>query len=261
MWPTGLVSSSVPPYILTVEAVYLDDILVTGTYDGDQLQNLHNVLARLQDAGLKLKLEMFVFQSPSVEYLGQVMSQAGLSPAPRKVDAIVKVPKPHNKELKSYLGLIKFYRSFLPNLPAHLQPSIFCFVMLPAGYRPGKNLRPADALSLLPLPEVPATAPEPAELFMLEHAYPEVLSRSAVSQATSHDPVLSRVVKGMSSGEELVQQDYSHKAAELYLQQDCLLWGSRVVIPQSIRSRVLQLLHAGHPGVEKTKMEARPHVW
>ncbi|KAL3208762.1 hypothetical protein MRX96_038844 [Rhipicephalus microplus] len=45
-------------------------------------------------------------------------------------------------------------------------------------YRPGKDLAPVDALSRLPLPEVPAAVPEPAEVFMLEHAYPEVLSRS-----------------------------------------------------------------------------------
>ncbi|XP_037572404.1 uncharacterized protein K02A2.6-like [Dermacentor silvarum] len=99
-------------------AVYLDDILVTGTDDGDHLQNLHNVLARLQDAGLKLKLEKCVFLAPSVEYLGHVISQAGLSPALCKVDAVLKAPKPHNKkELQSYLGLINFYRSFLPPEP------------------------------------------------------------------------------------------------------------------------------------------------
>ncbi|XP_037529327.1 uncharacterized protein K02A2.6-like [Rhipicephalus sanguineus] len=96
---------------------------------------------------------------------------------------------------------------------------------------------------------------------MLEHAYTEVLSRSAVSQATSRYLVLSQVVKAVSRGEELVQQSYRHKAAELSLKQGCLLWGSRLVIPQSLQSRVLQLLHAGHPGMEKTKMVAQSHEW
>lgn len=58
-------------------------------------------------------------------------------------------------------------------------------------YHPGMDLGPTDALSRLPLPEAPAVIPEPAEVFMLEHAYPEVLSTCAVSQATSRDPVLS----------------------------------------------------------------------
>ncbi|XP_070385087.1 uncharacterized protein [Dermacentor albipictus] len=45
-------------------AVYLDDILVTGSEVGDHLQNLCNVLAPLQDAGLKLKLEKCIFLAP-----------------------------------------------------------------------------------------------------------------------------------------------------------------------------------------------------
>lgn len=348
-------------------------------------------------------MEKCIFLAPSVEYLGHVISLAGLAPAPHKVEAVLKGPKPQNKkELQSYLGLINFYRTFLPNLSSHLQPLhlllrdgqqwawrkeqdlafqrskelitkapvlvhvdpakpvILTVDASPYGvgaalahrekngqerpisfvsrrlyaaeqrysqldkeglalmfrverfhqylwgrrfeavmdhkpllgllgpdkavpvqaspgvvrwalklaaysyqlvYRSGKDLAPTDALSRLPLPEVPAAVPEPAEVFMLEHAYPEVLSRSAVSQATSRDLVLSQVVKAVSRGEELAERTYSHKPAELSLQQGCLLWGSRVVIPQSLRSTVLQLLHAGHPGVEKTKMVARSHVW
>lgn len=74
---------------------------------------------------------------------------------------------------------------------------------------------------------------------MLEQAYPGVFSRAAVLQATNRNPVLSQVAKAASRGEELQQQAYSHKATKLGLEQGCLLWGSRVVIPQSLRSRVL----------------------
>ncbi|XP_070395460.1 uncharacterized protein [Dermacentor albipictus] len=97
----------------------------------------------------------------------------------------------------------------------------------------GKNLGPDDALSRLPPPEAPDAVREAAEVFMLEHAYLEVLSSSVVSQAVSRNPVRSQVVKAVSSGDELVQQAYSHMAAELSWQQGCLLGGSRVVIAQS----------------------------
>ncbi|KAM7293653.1 uncharacterized protein ISCGN_023255 [Ixodes scapularis] len=52
-------------------------------------------------------------------------------------------------------------------------------------YRPGKDLGPADALSRLPLPEVPAAVPEPADVFLLERAYPGVLTRTLHDQTPS----------------------------------------------------------------------------
>nr|XP_037268442.1 uncharacterized protein LOC119159711 [Rhipicephalus microplus] len=74
----------------------------------------------LRDAYKQLVLQE---SSQNAEYLGDVISKAGLALAPRKVEAVLKAPKPQNKkELQSYLGLINFYRTFLPNLSSHLQP-------------------------------------------------------------------------------------------------------------------------------------------
>lgn len=87
------------------------------------MQNQHNILARLQDAGLKLKREKCIFLVPSVEYLGHVIFQAGLTLAPHKLEAVLKALKPRNKkELQSYLGPYQFLQKFLPKLSAHLQP-------------------------------------------------------------------------------------------------------------------------------------------
>ncbi|XP_026582357.1 uncharacterized protein K02A2.6-like, partial [Pseudonaja textilis] len=40
-----------------------------------------------------------------------------------------------------------------------------------------------------------------------------------------------------------------------------LLWGTRVVIPTSLRTRVLEALHEGHPGIVRMKALARSYVW
>ncbi|XP_039187575.1 uncharacterized protein K02A2.6-like, partial [Crotalus tigris] len=40
-----------------------------------------------------------------------------------------------------------------------------------------------------------------------------------------------------------------------------LLWGNRVVIPTSMRTRVLESLHEGHPGIVRMKALARSHLW
>jgi len=49
-----------------------------------------------------------------VEYLGHVVSSAGLSPLPYRVDAIQNVHQPSTgKELMTYMGMVNFYRRFI----------------------------------------------------------------------------------------------------------------------------------------------------
>ena len=48
---------------------------------------------------------------------------------------------------------------------------------------------------------------------------------------------------------------------ELSVQDGCLLWGSRVVIPKPGRAQILALLHEGHPQIFKMKGLARSYVW
>jgi len=55
--------------------------------------------------------------SPSVTYLGYRIDSASLHPLPSKFRAVVEAPCPSNtKQLKSFLGLLKYYIKFLPNL-------------------------------------------------------------------------------------------------------------------------------------------------
>jgi len=43
--------------------------------------------------------------------------------------------------------------------------------------------------------------------------------------------------------------------------QDCLFWGIRVIVPSSLRDKVLNELHEGHVGVVKMKSLARSYIW
>lgn len=63
----------------TYVVVNFDDILVRGRHGGDNLKILQ-VLLRLQEAGLKLKLEKCTYLVPEVEYLGHVIETGGLNP-------------------------------------------------------------------------------------------------------------------------------------------------------------------------------------
>ena len=55
--------------------VYLDDILVIGRTFSEHIQNLRQVLQRLRDAGLRLKLAKCHLLAESVEYLGYVVTE------------------------------------------------------------------------------------------------------------------------------------------------------------------------------------------
>ena len=97
----------------------LDDILS----EEEHLQNLSAVLSKLQDAGLRLKKSKCYFLAESVEYLGHVITNEGLQPTQAKVIAVQNAPVPQNiSQLKSFLGLINYYRKFLPDLSPLLAP-------------------------------------------------------------------------------------------------------------------------------------------
>ena len=103
--------------------VYLDDILVTGSSEREHLDNLAEVLKRLESAGMRLKRSKCEFMLPSVEYLGHKISDKGLQPTEGKIKAIVEAPAPQNvSQLKAFLGMLNYYTKFLPNISSRLAP-------------------------------------------------------------------------------------------------------------------------------------------
>ena len=102
---------------------YLDDLLITGASDQEHLQNLQQVLSRLNEQGIKLKKEKCTFLQTSVDYLGYVVDANGVHTSAAKLEAIQKAPEPQNvSELRSFLGLLNYYGKFIPNLAALLRP-------------------------------------------------------------------------------------------------------------------------------------------
>ena len=103
--------------------VYIDDILVTGRNPAEHLDHLIEVLRRLQKAGMKLQRAKCEFFLPFVDYVGHTISADGLHTSKAKVEAILKAPAPRNvAELRSFLGLVNYYRKFLPDLATTLSP-------------------------------------------------------------------------------------------------------------------------------------------
>ena len=72
--------------------VYIDDILIIqreSQSTSEHLIQVEEVLNRLQSAGFKANLRKSFFIQKSVEYLGYQLTDTGIGPQPKKVEAIV----------------------------------------------------------------------------------------------------------------------------------------------------------------------------
>ena len=96
--------------------VYLDDIVIYAKSLADHNTKLREVLERLQTYRLKLQPDKCEFLRKDVNYLGHQLTEARVRPDPQKVAAIEQFSTPTNtKQLKTFCGMISYYRQFIPN--------------------------------------------------------------------------------------------------------------------------------------------------
>ena len=94
---------------------YLDDIIVFSKSEEEHLQHLEEIFKRLRHFDLKMKRQKSSFFKKHIQYLGHLVSEQGFEPLPEKLEAIRMMPHPKTaKEVKQFLGLIGYYRKFIP---------------------------------------------------------------------------------------------------------------------------------------------------
>ena len=241
--------------------VYLDDILITGATEVEHLHNVQKVLSCLEQAGMHLKKDKCAFLLPQVEYLGHQISQKGLHPTKDKVRAIVEAPAPCNvTQLKSFLGMLNYYNKLLPNLSTLLAP-LYSLLHERTEWQWGTAQQTAfsRAKELLAFSQV---------LVHFDQTKPLVLSCDAspygIGAVLSHN-LLSRVHKlvlqGWRATDDLAMNPFQQRKDELSIQDNCILWGSCIVIPPPGHPKIIDELRAGHPGISRMKSLARSYVW
>ena len=123
----------------------------------------------------------------------------------------------------------------------------------------------ADGLSRLPLGDFPENVPIP--VCVLNHMNDTTATVVDIRKLTRQDPTLSSVLQCvkttwptlLSNNVEL--KPYYIRRSELSVQDDCILWGSRVNVPPKLRKNILHELHEAHPGIVRMKALARSYVW
>ena len=108
---------------LTFAFGYLDDILVFSPDMETHLKHLRTLFERLRSADLKLKEIKCNFLKKHIQYLGHIISGEGIAPVQEKLESIQKMLPPRNpKEVKQFLGLIGYYRKFVPRFSDLARP-------------------------------------------------------------------------------------------------------------------------------------------
>lgn len=127
----------------------------------------------------------------------------------------------------------------------------------------------ADGLSRVPLPETSdagtAAISESIHALLAEHLEQAPVDADQVARATRTDCMLSKVLKFIMDGWPAVVDStlkaFHSRRYELSTERGCVLWGTRVVLPEKLRKLVKKELHSGHPGIVKIKALARKYVW
>lgn len=102
---------------------HMDDVLVWGRTQEEHDGRLHTVLERMQKAGITLNVEKCDLSKQVVTFLGHVISNSGISPDPRKTEAVTKMVEPSNvSELRSFLGMVNQLGKFIPQLAERDKP-------------------------------------------------------------------------------------------------------------------------------------------
>ena len=103
--------------------VYLDDVLVASSNHQEHTAHLKEVLSRLQRHGLVLNAEKCQLGVSELDYLGHHVTASGIQPIADRVATIKKFPQPKTVgQLQTYLGMVNFYRRFLPAAARVLKP-------------------------------------------------------------------------------------------------------------------------------------------
>jgi len=97
-------------------ATFIDNILVTTDMEEGHDELVEEVLRRLEENDLFVKLEKCKWKVREVEFLGVVISPKGVEMQKEKVEGVLNWPVPKNvKEVQKFLGLTNYYRRFMKN--------------------------------------------------------------------------------------------------------------------------------------------------
>ena len=94
-----------------------DDMIVYGRTEEEHDRNLILFLETTRSNGLVLNKKKLQLKQKEVSFFSHRWSPTGISPDPKKVDSILRMEFPQDKEtMHSFLGLVNFLNRYTPRL-------------------------------------------------------------------------------------------------------------------------------------------------
>ena len=103
--------------------VYIDDILVASNTPEEHLEHLKQVFEILKANGLVVNRKKCELGKSSLQFLGYKVDEEGVYPLEHRVEAIRQTTRPTTvKELQRFLGMVNYYRKWIPQAAHHASP-------------------------------------------------------------------------------------------------------------------------------------------
>ncbi|XP_055936891.1 uncharacterized protein LOC129966488 [Argiope bruennichi] len=94
---------------------YMDDVVIYSRSFKEHLFHLKLILTELDELGFSVRLDKCTFATKQIKYLGHIIGGGRHGPDKDKILAIQKLATPTTKkEVRSVLGLMGFYRTYIP---------------------------------------------------------------------------------------------------------------------------------------------------
>jgi len=97
--------------------VFVDDVLVETETEKEHDEIVEEVLKRLEENDLYVKLEKCMWKVKKIGFLGVVIGPNKIKMEGEKVDKVLSWLEPKNmKDIRKFLGLANYYRRFIKKL-------------------------------------------------------------------------------------------------------------------------------------------------